>query len=57
MGQDYTANPTLGSELHLRRKNFDLALNDNGCNEARRNFYKSLASAGLGRNATIFAKK
>lgn len=57
MDQDYTSDPSLGKKLHSRRKSFDLFLNENGSNEARRNFYKSLANVGLGRNATIIAKK
>ncbi len=56
MGQDYTADPTLGRQMHGWRKSFDLTLAamETGALEA---YYDSLAAAGLGRLAIIFAKK
>lgn len=56
MGQDYTADPALGRELHMRRKRVDMILADHEP-VARRAFYQSLAAAGLGRMAIIYAQK
>ncbi len=55
MGEDYTADSSLGRACHNRRKRFDLALAEKGLNEVRRHFYRALADVGLGREAVIFA--
>ena len=57
MGDDYVADPALGRVCHAKRKSFDLAFETAGLGEARRRFYGALASAGLGREATIVAVK
>lgn len=57
MGQDYTNNPKLGSELHQARKKFDLNLAQNNGGQARLDFYNALANAGLGRLAIVTAIK
>lgn len=55
MGDDYTKDPALGRACHNRRKSFDLALAKSGLNDVRRDVYRALAGAGLGREAIIFA--
>jgi SAM-dependent methyltransferase len=57
MGEDYTADPTLGRACHTRRKRFDQALEAAGLGQTRRAFYRALASVGLGREAAILAVK
>lgn len=57
MGDDYTGNPALGRACHARRKRFDLAFEAAGLREIRRAFYRALASAGIGREAVIIARK
>jgi SAM-dependent methyltransferase len=57
MGDDYTADPELGRACHARRKRFDLAFEAAGLRLARRNFYRALAGAGLGREAAFIARK
>jgi SAM-dependent methyltransferase len=57
MGENYTADPTLGRDCHSKRKRFDMALEAAGSGQARRNFYRALAQAGLGREAAVIAIK
>ena len=57
MGDDYVADPVLGRACHAKRKSFDLAFEAAGLGDTRRRFYGALASAGLGREATIVAVK
>ena len=53
MGDNYTSDPGLGKALHAKRRTFDLALAHNDIH-TRRNFYRALASAGLGRVAIVY---
>jgi 2-polyprenyl-3-methyl-5-hydroxy-6-metoxy-1,4-benzoquinol methylase len=53
MGDDYTSDPAVGSTLHQKRVQFELALPS----PLRRKLYTALASAGIGRNVMAFAKK
>jgi SAM-dependent methyltransferase len=57
MGDDYTSDRSVGRACHERRKRFDLALESSGFKEARRAFYRTLAGAGMGREAIIIAVK
>jgi 2-polyprenyl-3-methyl-5-hydroxy-6-metoxy-1,4-benzoquinol methylase len=57
MGENYTVDPALGRACHTKRKRFDLALEAAGLGIARREFYRALAAAGLGREAAVIAVK
>lgn len=59
MGENYVGDDTLGRSCHNRRKAFDLALGgvEGGATDTRRAFYGALAQAGLGREATVIARK
>ncbi|MCP5412464.1 MAG: class I SAM-dependent methyltransferase [Alphaproteobacteria bacterium] len=57
MGEDYTGDAALGRACHNRRKRFDTALEAAGLKDVRRNFYRALASQGIGREAVIIAAK
>jgi SAM-dependent methyltransferase len=57
MGDDYTKDRTIGRDCHGKRKRFDLALESSGFKETRRAFYRTLADAGMGREAVIIAVK
>jgi SAM-dependent methyltransferase len=57
MGENYVGDDVLGRACHNRRKKFDLAFEAAGLGEARRAFYRALASAGLGREAVVIAVK
>ena len=57
MGEDYVGQPDAGPVCHRRRMSFDLAFEAAGMRDARRAFYAALASAGIGREATIIAVK
>lgn len=57
MGENYTIDPALGRACHAKRKRFDLALEASGFGSTRRNFYRALATAGLGREAAVIAVK
>ncbi len=49
MGDDYTRDPELGSACHRKRRSFELALQA----EVRRDLYRALAQAGMGRNCLV----
>ena len=51
-GDDYISNPSLGEECHTKRRNFELALND----EIRRELYRDFAKRGMGRNCLVAAQ-
>lgn len=55
MGQDYTTDPTLGRKLHGWRKSMDIQLANS--QETQAALYESLANAGFGRLAIVFATK
>ncbi len=55
MGQDYTSDPSLGRQLHAWRKAMDIQLAQN--EETQAMLYESLANAGFGRLAIVFASK
>jgi SAM-dependent methyltransferase len=57
MGDNYVGDPALGRACHGRRKNFDLAFEKAGLTHLRRDFYKSLAKLGIGREAVVIAVK
>lgn len=57
MGDNYIGNDSLGRACHLRRKQFDLALENAGLGAVRRKLYGALAKAGIGREAIIVARK
>jgi SAM-dependent methyltransferase len=57
MGDNYVGDPALGRACHGKRKNFDLAFEKAGLTHLRRDFYKSLAKLGIGREAVVIAIK
>ena len=57
MGEDYIGKDAAGRACHAKRKRFDLALEAAGLSETRRDFYRALASAGIGREAVLVAVK
>jgi 2-polyprenyl-3-methyl-5-hydroxy-6-metoxy-1,4-benzoquinol methylase len=57
MGDNYVGDPALGRACHGKRKNFDLAFEKAGLTHLRRDFYKSLATLGIGREAVVIAIK
>lgn len=57
MGENYIDDPKVGSAAHAKRVAFDLGLEKSGQGHVRRAFYQALASAGLGREASIIARK
>ncbi len=57
MGDDYVSDAATGKACHRRRMNFDLAFEAAGIGAVRRELYGALASAGIGREATVIAVK
>ena len=57
MGDNYVGDATLGRACHNKRKNFDLAFEKSGLTHLRREFYRSLAKLGIGREAVVIAVK
>ena len=57
MGENYIGNSRLGRDCHNLRKKFELVLEETGLSKLKREFYKSLANLGLGREVIIYAKK
>ena len=57
MGDNYVGDPALGRVCHSKRKTFDLAFEKAGLIHLRRDFYKSLAKLGIGREAVVIAIK
>ena len=57
MGENYTGDPALGRACHNKRKRFDFAFEEAGLKETRRDFYRALAEAGIGREAVVIAVK
>lgn len=57
MDDDYVRRPEIGRAMHNRRKSFDLSFEAAGIGEVRRRLYGAMASAGIGREATIIAVK
>lgn len=53
MGDDYIGNAALGSEVHQKRCKMELAMPSS----LRQKLYTALASVGVGRNVTTFARK
>lgn len=57
MGQNYVGDDTLGRACHQQRKNFELGLVSSGRSDLLGKIYSSLADAGVGREAVLFARK
>lgn len=57
MGDNYVGDDAVGRACHMRRKQFDLALEKAGLGTVRRKLYGALAKAGIGREAIIVARK
>lgn len=57
MGDNYTANPSLGRACHGKRKAFEFALNRSGQTGLRQELYKNLIKLGIGREIVIFGKR
>lgn len=56
MGENYRGVPEVGKQCHAKRMTFDISLGQQKP-DARRALYESLASAGLGRLAIVYAQK
>jgi SAM-dependent methyltransferase len=57
MGDNYVGNEVLGRACHKKRCAFDLSFEKANMPETRQTFYQKLAEAGMGRTATIIARK
>jgi len=57
MGENYIGRDSLGRGCHARRKAFDLALAAPEMQTLKREFYRSLAGLGLGREVMVVARK
>ena len=57
MGDDYVGDPALGREVHARRKQLELQLDRAGLSPLKRQVYRGLADAGLGREVLVVARK
>ena len=57
MGENYVGDPALGRTCHTKRKNFDFAFEKAGLTHLRRDFYRSMAKLGIGREAVVIAIK
>jgi 2-polyprenyl-3-methyl-5-hydroxy-6-metoxy-1,4-benzoquinol methylase len=53
MGENYVADPEVGSRCHARRVQFDLGLPP----ELRRKIYSALGNVGVGRDCLVFGKR
>lgn len=56
MGDNYIEQPSLGRELHAKRKQFDINLSKYN-NEFKRKFYQSIAKLNVGRTIIMYARK
>lgn len=57
MGENYVEDDDIGKLCQKKRVNFEKALNKSGKKELKENFYKALASVGIGRTVEIIATK
>lgn len=57
MGEDYLAEPALGTVIHGKRKAFEHALHDAGRADLLAELYGKLGELGLGRTVTVVGKK
>lgn len=57
MGDNYVESPELGRVCHKKRMRFDTQMSKAGNNQVKRDFYRALASVGMGREVVLFAKK
>ncbi|MGH6933298.1 MAG: class I SAM-dependent methyltransferase [Dongiaceae bacterium] len=57
MGDNYVDNPALGRSCHLRRVRFEQTMETAGETRTRRLLYHAIASAGLGRDAIVIARR
>jgi len=57
MGDDYVGNSEVGKKMHNKRLQFEKVLVETGRNDIKREFYRALAEAGLGRSIIMYAKK
>ncbi len=57
MGDNYVGDAALGRACHGKRKNFDMAFEKAGLTHLRRDFYRSMAKLGIGREAVVIAVK
>ena len=55
MGDNYVGNDSLGRTCHAKRKRFEANLRAAGLTSVRRQFYRTLATSGLGREACLYA--
>lgn len=56
-GMNYVADATLGRQAHAMRKRFEIAMEEGGLGNVKREFYRALGLRGLGREIVLFAKK
>ena len=57
MGKNYVETPSVGTECHNLRKNFEDILIDSGYEELLEQIYESFAKLNLGRHVKILAQK
>jgi len=57
MGDNYVGNDTLGRQVHGRRKRFEQALADAGLTGLRREWYRSMAALGIGREIMMIGRR
>ena len=55
MGDDYVGDDAVGRACHARRMRFELALADAGAGAVRRELYRAMAAAGVGREIVLWA--
>jgi len=56
MGDNYVGNDQLGRACHEKRKTMEQSLAKAGLNSVKRNLYRCLANAGIGREACIIGR-
>lgn len=56
-GDNYIENDPLGRQIHTKRVRFENALHDAGQHDLVTNIYDMLSSLGLGRHASVYARK
>lgn len=57
MGDKFVGNSELGRACHFKRKTFEMSLLNEDNIDVKQNLYKAFASAGIGRDVILFARK
>lgn len=56
-GDDYVGTPELGAECHAWRKKLEMGMEVLGLGDMKRDFYRTLARHGLGRDIVMYGKR